>query len=532
MASNFNLRAIISATDRLTPVLRAQQRQIESWRRSFAHAGKNAIPMAAGLGAALYSPAKAFANLESASLHLQNTLMGKDGLSKGFEEIKKQTILLGNDLPGTTEDFMLMAAKLNSKGLSPETLLGGTLKATAYLAVVGEKLGVTYDSAAEAMGTLSNTMGIAEKDSTKFADSLARALNIGVELPDLQYAMSGVSGSLHKAGKIGLQAAEELLPMIGLLNNIGIKGENAGTGLNELFSVAIKSGKFKSFKQVVADIDKLSKLNPSKALTLGEKLFGKDHARKILNLNVKDYEKIQEKLKNQGTIYQKVENMSNGLENKTDSLLGTLTNTSAVLGNVYAPQLKIAADYMNNFIIKAGEFIANNKKLIKTAIEASIAFVGWKLTALGVVVALGFIKKAINLLVSGTLLGRILLIGQTLATLAPIVYENWGAITTFIKDAFNSAIDWILHKWDALKDIFSSITNLFPSSSGMSLPNSSRPEARKSIINSSRSNLNATLDINHNNAPQGFRAAPIKSQGPWRVEQNVGYRSFALSMPY
>ena len=79
MASNFNLRAIISATDRLSPVLRAQQRQLQSWRRSFADAGKSAIPIAAGFSAALYAPAKTFADLEGSTLHLKTTLMGKNG---------------------------------------------------------------------------------------------------------------------------------------------------------------------------------------------------------------------------------------------------------------------------------------------------------------------------------------------------------------------------------------------------------------------------------------------------------------------
>ena len=247
--SNFNLRAIISCVDRLSPVLRAQARQLNAWKRQFEAAGRGAIPMAAALGAAIIAPAKAFADLEAASLHLQTVLMGKNGISTGFEEIQKQAIKLGNALPGTTEDIMLMASALKSKGLSVETLTSGTIEATAYLGVVGEKVGVTYLSAAEALGTLSNTMGIAGKDSTKFADSLARTLNIGVDLTDMQYAMSRIAGPLRMVGKIGLQAANEVIPMIGLLDRMGIKGEAAGTGLNELFSVAIKKGKFTGFKR-------------------------------------------------------------------------------------------------------------------------------------------------------------------------------------------------------------------------------------------------------------------------------------------
>ena len=68
--SNFNLRAIISATDRLSPVLRAQSRQLASWRRSFESAGKGALPITIGLSSALMMTSKAFMETESASKNL------------------------------------------------------------------------------------------------------------------------------------------------------------------------------------------------------------------------------------------------------------------------------------------------------------------------------------------------------------------------------------------------------------------------------------------------------------------------------
>ena len=133
---------------------------------------------------------------------------------------------------------------------------------------------------------------------------------------------------------------------------------------------------------------------------------------------------------------------------------------------------------------------------------------------MGVAASFGFIGNAFKILVGNSLLGKILLIGQMFATLAPIVYEHWGAITGFIKDTFNSAIDWILGKWESLKDIFYNLRELLPTSGNMNMSNSINSESRQRMINAASGRLNATLDINHNNAPQGFRAAPRKISRP------------------
>jgi len=68
--SSFNLRAIISATDRLSPVLQQQMRHMSQWRRQLNKMGAGALPMAGAHAAAVPLPAKAFMNLANATIGL------------------------------------------------------------------------------------------------------------------------------------------------------------------------------------------------------------------------------------------------------------------------------------------------------------------------------------------------------------------------------------------------------------------------------------------------------------------------------
>ncbi|MEY3760063.1 MAG: hypothetical protein RIR39_1554 [Pseudomonadota bacterium] len=520
MANNFNLRAIISATDNLTPVLRAQQRQLNAWRRSFASAGKMAMPMAAGLGAAILIPAKAFAEAESAATQLQNTLMTSNGLSAGFKELSAIATDLGNQLPGTTADFMSMASQLKALGVSTETLTGGALKATAYLAVVGKPLGVTYESAAEAVGKLGSAFGIAANDLMPFTDSLQRTLHMGVDLGEMQYAMARVGGILKGVGKQGLGVANDLVPLVAMLIKSGVSGEEAGTGISKMIQVASLKGKFTDIPTLVKDLEKMNGLAPSAKLSKFKELFGEEHMKKALTIAGGGYTQMVAEMKKQADMQQRINNSLGTLTNLWDAATGTFTNAMAAFAESYAPELKQLAQSVGELSSKFMIWAKENGPFIKMALESAAAFVGLKLAFYGASIALGILTGLMRA-------NPWMLLVQGLAIAGPFIYEHWGAITSFIKDTFNSAIDWILQKWESLKNIFSGLKDLLPTGGDMNMAHTASPESRKKMINSPAAQVRGGIDVNFNNTPAGTRVTPTKTQGPFAVTPNVGYRSFA-----
>lgn len=550
--SDFRLRAIISAVDRLSPVLSGQMRTMRQWQRQFSQLGRGAIPMAAGLAAALVLPAKAFAEAEDASTQLKNTLMDKSGVTAGFAELSKIAIELGNKLPGTTADFMSMASQLKALGVSTDVLTGGALKATAYLAVVGKPLGVTYESAAQAVGKLGNSFGIAANDLLPFTDTLQRTLHMGIDLEQMQYAMARVSGPLKAVGKEGLGVAKDLVPLVSMLIQSGVTGEEAGTGIKKMISVAAMKGKFTTIPNLVKDLEKMDKLSAPEKLKRFEKLFGAEHAGKAAIIAAGGYEAMIKKMEAQASLQQRIANSLGTLTNLWEAATGTFTNAMVAFAEAYAPQLKSLADYINIISEKLGAWSKANGPTIRMAIEMAGAFVGLKLAAVGVAFGIGLITAAMRM-------NPIMLLVQAIAIAAPFIYEHWGKITGFIKDSFKAAIDFVTEKFknfvngllmgvNAIRSIFNfsdikmpefKLPNMsalsdfaLPHANGMRTPeqqnNGMRPpgQQRQNIVKAGK--VSGGIDVNFNGVPTGTRVIPY-TKGPVSVTPNVGYRSLGLA---
>ena len=527
---DFTLKAIITAVDRLSPVLAKQSRAIRSWSKSFKQAGAGAVPMAVGLGAGLAVATREFMQLEDASTQLQNTLMTNDGVAAGFEQLSKIAVDLGNRLPGTSADFFAMASQLKALGVTTDSLIGGALEAAANLAVVGKPLGVTYDQAAESIGKLSNAFGIAAKDLVPFADTVQRALHMGVELEQFQYGMARISGPLKAAGMQGLQVAKDMTPLLGMLIKAGVSGEEAGTGIKTMITAAVSANRFTGVKGLVADLEKLNKLPVAKKMEVFGKLFGEMHAGKAAIVAAGGYAELVKQMEKQASLQQRINNSLGTLTNLWDAATGSFQNVLAAFASSYAPELKELATSLNSIASKALDWVNANKAMINTAVQMAAVFVGVKLAFYAVGVALAFVSRLMLMNPFGLFL-------QAVALAAPVIMAHWGEITGFFKSNFGGAIDWVIAKWQSLvamvssgievfanaihgvQSMFSSVGNMIPSANGMSLPG--QAIQRKPIV--SNHGFKGSLDINHVNAPAGFRASPVQSKGPVRVNQNVGY---------
>lgn len=554
------LRAIITAVDRLSPVLAKQSRMIRGWSRQFEKAGRGAIPMAAGLGAGLALTTRAFMEQEDAVTQLKNTLMTSDGLTSGFEQLSKIATDLGNRLPGNTADFAAMASQMKALGVDTDTLIGGALEAAANLAVVGKPLGVTYDQAAESIGKLGRAFGISGKDMVPFADTLQRALHMGGELEQMQYAMSRISGPMKMLGKQGLAAANEMVPLVSLLSQAGLQGEAIGTGIQNMIETLTAKGEYKGVQSLVNYLEQIHKLDPAKQLEIlaDRKMFGQ-HATKASIIGAGGYNQLVKNMAAQGSLNQRVENSLKTLTNRLDAMLGSVKNVAAGIADAYAPELKSIATWMNEASGKAMKWVNNNKPLINTIVKSALSFVGLKLALMGVGIALRILSNLAKTNI-------FLLLLQAAVIAAPFIMAHWGEITKYFKSHWQAAVDWVSNKFtefdnwitgigDQISAVFQQVTGYFKglwgeaidwvankfswlsnmagsigsfmSSLGganvgsMTLPGQG---IQRPPINTG-SKFSGSLDINHVGAPAGFRAAPVKSRGaPFRVEQNVGYR--------
>ena len=77
-------------------------------------------------------PLRAFSSLEAATQDLKISMLDAQGrVSKDFGKISEEATKLGNQLPGTTKDFMLAARALQTQGVPSSGIANGGLRASS-----------------------------------------------------------------------------------------------------------------------------------------------------------------------------------------------------------------------------------------------------------------------------------------------------------------------------------------------------------------------------------------------------------------
>ncbi|BEA62758.1 hypothetical protein VEE30_15000 [Escherichia coli] len=167
--AEFELKALITGVDRLSPALSKMQKKIRGFKRQAEEASQGGLALGGGLAAGLTLSLKSYADQENAATGLKVAMMDANGeVGKSFQDINKLAIGLGNQLPGTTADFQNMMQMLVRQGIPAENILGGVGKATAYLAVQLKK---TPEAAAEFAAKMQDATGTASEDMMGLFDT-------------------------------------------------------------------------------------------------------------------------------------------------------------------------------------------------------------------------------------------------------------------------------------------------------------------------------------------------------------------------
>ncbi|PKD41451.1 phage tail tape measure protein [Methylomonas sp. Kb3] len=531
MSKDFDLKAVISMVDRMSPGLKQITKNLNILHRQLRTVGNGAPMLGAGFVAAMAVPAKAFADLENAGTALKNTLMTKDGMSAGFEALNRVAIQLGNQLPGNTADFQRMATVMKANSMDTNTLIGGGLKAAAYLGVATKELGETYDSSALGIAKISNVLGVANSDFIALADTMQRARHIGLGFEDFTSAMSKAGGPLKALKVQGIGVANSLAPMVALLTQAGIDPSEAGSGIKEMISAAARAGKFTTVENLVKDVEKMAKLNPAKLFATFEKTFGKEHASKAMVMAGGGYWDMVNKFGDQGDVYQRVNNSLGTLTNTVDTLTGTMENMQAQLGGTYAPELKRLSGSLTEVAEKMAGFINENPQGIQTLIKMAGAFAGVKVAAWAAAGGVGLLTAAMKM-------NPWMLFAQAVIVAAPLIIDNFDKIKQSAEGLTQSMVDFLKQVNDnkVLKAIGSvplylgrSVGELLPDFPDLTVQGAGdmRPPGyyqKQSLIGGGRGAVD--VRVSFGNSPSGMRVEPVKARGIANAKAvDVGYRT-------
>lgn len=497
--------------------------QLTAARGSFRGQIFERVGTAVAAGAVFRSPLKAFTELDDAMTSARIAFMDRSGgLPAVFETIKKQTIDLGNLLPGTTADFVNLARAMKEQGMSPGMIAGTALESAAHLAVI---MRMVPESAGEMVAKLSHSFQLAESDFKSMADYSQRAkFGFGLTPDDLLLGAKYYGGRLNALGLTGIANLRRVYAIQGYAAQRGIDGSTFGTNFSmmltrmalmseklnknskimrhvnsELSHAGIRldffdrKGEFAGVENMIDQLQKLKVFNQEKRFGILKHLFEEEGGRiadLIVTMGPEGYKKALERMDNEASIDQRIKERLESFSAKVEALFGTITNLMAAIGEPIANELKPIIDELNAIIGgPVMDWVKGHPEIVKVAglvigAAAGLAIIGAGLAALGF--AATMVGGAIAAL--GTPIGIVTAVAAGLGVAALAIKAKWGTLKAFwdelmvrlplavdkakddIKGIFTSLWDWLKSSaddawnWIIIKfdSIGKAIKNLWP----------------------------------------------------------------------
>lgn len=474
--AEFELKALITGVDRLSPALSRMQKNIRGFRRQAEEASKGGLALAGGLAAGLTLSMKSYADQENAATGLKVAMMQANGEVGGsFEKINKLAVGLGNQLPGTTADFQNMMQMLVRQGIPAENILGGVGKATAYLAVQLKK---TPEAAAEFAAKMQDATGTASDDMMGLFDTIQKAFYLGVDDTNMLSFFTKTSSVLKMINQDGLKAAQGLAPISVMMDQMGMQGESAGNALRKVIQSGLNiknvkgvnkvlasqklginldftngKGSFGGLDNLFAQLSKLRKLTDVKRTGVLKALFGDDaETLQVVNALIdkgKDgYDQIQQKMNRQASLNNRVQAQLGTLTNLWEAMTGTATNGLAAIGGAFSGDVKQIVTWLGDLGEKFSNFAESNPGVIRGVVGLVAGLAALKLGFMGVNFALGLVSKTISLSPWG-------IVFRLIAMAAGVIIANWSTIGPWFKDMWDKVGSYFNLGWQLIKTAFS-----------------------------------------------------------------------------
>lgn len=473
--AEFELKALITGVDKLSPALSRMQKNIRGFKRQAEASSKGGLGMAAGLAAGLTLSLKTYADQENAATGLKVAMMQANGeVGKSFESINKLAVGLGNQLPGTTADFQNMMQMLVRQGIPAENILGGVGKATAYLAVQLKK---TPEAAAEFAAKMQDATGTASDDMMGLFDTIQKAFYLGVDDTNMLSFFTKTSSVLQMVNKDGLKAAQGLAPISVMMDQMGMQGESAGNAVRKVIQAGLSEKKVNDVNKVLArqklginldftdgkgsfggldnlftQLAKLKSLSDVKRTGVMKALFGDDaETLQVVNALIdkgKDgYDQVQQKMNRQANLNSRVQAQLGTLTNLWEAMTGTATNGLAAIGGAFSGDAKNITIWLGELGERFTKFADENPRVIRGAFGLAAGLTVLKLGFMGVGGAIGIVSRVLSMSPIG-------MIATGIAMAAGLIISNWDVIGPYFEKLWDTVGPYFETGWGILKKVF------------------------------------------------------------------------------
>lgn len=586
MADKFQLKALITGVDKLSPMLSGVRKNALQLRKQLKNSelgniGFNDVLAGGALAAPFVMGAQAAMKFETAMADVKKVVDFESPAQ--FAAMSDDVLDLSERLPMAAEGIAQIVAAGGQSGIAREEL--------AAFAEDAVKMGVAFDQTADQAGGMMAKWRTAFKLSQGEVVALADQINyLGNTGPANAQQISTIVTSIGPLGEIAGLASGQIAAMGATLAGVGIAEDVAATGMKN-FMLTLTAGSsatkaqqqaFKALRLDSAEMAKgmqedaqgtikrvllaVSKVSGDKQAAVLTQLFGKESVGAIaplltnIDLLSSNFDKVADSTQYAGSMQAEYAARAATTQNNLQLLQNRVVRLGISVGSALLPPFNDFMDTIGPVISGVAELAAANPWLVKGILGAAVGFGVLRVAVMASTMALtlmnavatmspiGLLVRAIAL-AAGFLIANWDTVGPWFAELwegikgvamagwelfkqvagfTPLgmIIKNWEPIVAWMKGLWERVKPYVQPIMDAAAWVMGDDGKAASASSPASGPGTTSLAAQAAAANGA--NLQGQMVVRFEGAPPGMRVDPAQTnQTGLSVTPQVGYRSLS-----
>lgn len=450
MADKFQLKALITGVDKLSPTLAGIRKNVAGFRKGLERTGLGKIGFSDVVtGGALAAPfiAGAAAAIEFESQMADVRKVVNFDTPGQFKQMGEDIGKMSERLPMAANDIAKIVAAGGQSGIVREELLG--------FAEAAVKMGIAFDQSADESGSMMATWRTAFKMTQTDVVGLADRINyLGNTGPANTKQISAIVTEVGSLGEVAGLSSGQIAALGATMAGVGVKQDVAATGIKNFMlamtkgSAATKS-QAEAYKALRLDsksvavsmqkdaqgtmldlLKRISQVDKAKRPALLTNLFGSESISAItplltnLELLESNLQKVGDTSKYAGSMDKEYASRAETTANNLQLLRNAAASVARAVGNALLPGINAVVDSLRPMIAYAAELIQANPQLVKGLAIAGAAFTALRVGVYAATVA----TRVLGVAFAATPVG---IIAVAIAAAAGLIVANWETIGPF-----------------------------------------------------------------------------------------------------
>lgn len=458
MADKFQLKALITGVDKLSPMLSGVRKNAAQTRKQLESSNLGKIGFSDVLqGGMLAAPfvmgAKAAMGYESQMADVAKVVDFET--PEQFQQMSRDVLKLSTQLPMAAEGIAQIIAEGGQSGIARDELMGFAEDAV--------KMGVAFDLTAEQAGGMMSDWRAAFRMNQQEVTTLADQINhLGNTAGAKASAISGIVTKIGPLGEIAGVASGEIAALGATMLGVGVNEDIAATSIKN-FMVTLTAGTaatkaqsdmMKALRLDSAEVAKgmqtdaqgtirrvltaIGKVDADKRAGVMSTLFGTQSITAIAPLMTNlealetNFRRVSDAQQYAGSMEKEYAARAETTENNLKLLTNQVTALGISVGAVLLPPFNDFMATIGPIIGGVADLAAANPWLIKGILGAAVGFTVLRVAVMASTVALKLMSAVAGMSPIG-------LIVRGIALAAGFLLANWSAVAPF----FAAMWDWI-----------------------------------------------------------------------------------------